>query len=83
MKNLKIYLNTFYRPAFITLSMGLAIFSVALCLLALNLRADILAGESDIVYRYPQMIEKVLFPIYILLPITFIVDINERKKGTD
>ena len=80
MKNLRKYINTIYSPAFLILCIGLAIFSFTLCVLAVSLRAEILAGESDIIYRYPQMLEKVLFPIYILLPITFIVDLNERKK---
>lgn len=83
MKNIKKYFNTFYRPAFLTLSIGLALFSLTLCALAINLRADILAGESDVIYRYPKMMEQILFPLYILLPITFVVDFNERKKKAD
>lgn len=80
MKNIKRYINTMYFPAFVALSIGLALFSIMLCALAINLRADILSGKSDMIYRYPQMIEKIVFPLYILLPVTFVVDMNERKK---
>ena len=80
MKRFKLYINTFYRPAFIALCIGLAIFSLSLCIFATNLRADIIAGESDFIYKYPVILEKILFPIYILIPVTLIVDLNERKK---
>ena len=80
MKNLKIYINTIYKPAFITLCAGLALFAIALGILAVNLHTEILTGESDVIYRYPDMIEKILFPLYILLPTVFIVDLNERKR---
>ena len=81
MKKFRIYINTMYRPSFLILCIGLAIFSLSLCMLAINLRADILAGESDIIYRYPKMIEEILFPSYILLPTTFAIDIKERSKN--
>lgn len=80
MRKFKKYINTFYRPAFLTLSIGLGIFALSLCILATDLHSEILAGESDIIYRYPKMLEEILFPLYILLPVTFIVDLNERKK---
>ncbi len=80
MKKIKRYFNTFYPPAFFTLCVGLAIFSITLCLIAINLRLDILAGESDMIYKYPKMIDKILFPVYILLPITMAADLNERNK---
>ncbi len=80
MKNLILYINTMYPAAFRVLSLGLAIFSLSLILLATSLRGEILAGESDIVYRYPDMIEKILFPLFILIPITILTDLNERKK---
>lgn len=82
MKNFKIYINTIYKPAFITLSLGLSVFSLALCVFAFNLRADMLAGKSDVIYKYPQMLEQILFPIYILLPVIFVIDMNERKKSS-
>ena len=80
MKKMKKYINSIYRPAFITLCIGLTLFSLTLCVLAVNLRMEILAGESDILFKYPKMLEKALFPLYILLPTTFLVDLNERKK---
>ncbi len=80
MRKIRNYVNSIYRPAFLILCTGLAIFSATICILAVNLRVDILKGASDVIYRYPQMIEKTLFPLYILLPITFVVDINERKN---
>lgn len=83
MKKMKIYLNTFYRPAFLVLCLGLTVFSLTLITLSVNLHQEMLAGESDIIYRYPQMIEKILFPLYILLPTIFTVDMNERKKKAD
>jgi hypothetical protein len=52
-----------------------------MCILAFNLRVDIIAGESDVIYIYPKMIEKILFPLYILLPSTLAVDIKERSKN--
>lgn len=80
MRKLKLYINSMYTPAYLALCIGLAIFSLSLCLLAINLRIDILAGESDMIYRYPRMIEEILFPLYILLPTTFAIDIKERSK---
>lgn len=81
MKKLRKYFDTFYPPAFITLCVGLAIFSLTICVLAVNLRLEILAGKSDLIYRYPKMIEEVIFPLYILIPVILVVDLNERKKG--
>lgn len=80
MKNFKRYVNTLYKPSFIMLCIGLGIFSLSMLILASSLRADILMGESDVIYRYPQMLEKILFPLYILLAVTFVVDLNERKS---
>ena len=80
MKKFGAYINTFYRPAFIALCVGLAIFALSLCALATSLHKEILAGESDVIYRYPKMLEEILFPVYILLPVTFVIDLNERKK---
>ena len=80
MRKIRNYINSIYRPAFIMLCIGLSIFSATICILAVSLRADMLSGSSDVIYRYPKMIEKILFPLYILLPITFVVDLNERKN---
>lgn len=80
MKKLKNYVNSMYPPAFLVLCAGLTFFSVTLCLLAVSLRSDMLAGESDVIYRYPKLIEKIVFSLYILLPVTFAVDTKERSK---
>ena len=80
MKKIKFYINTMYVPAYWVLCIGLAIFSFTLCLLAINLRADMLAGESDMIYTYPKMMEEILFPLCILLPTTLAIDIKERSK---
>ena len=81
MKKFKIYINTMSPYAYLLLSVGLTIFSINLCLLAINLRFDMLSGESDIIYRYPQMIKEIILPLYILLPTTFAIDIKERRKN--
>jgi hypothetical protein len=39
-----------------------------------------LAGESDMIYTYPKMMEEILFPLCILLPTTLAIDIKERNK---
>ena len=80
MNKLKNYINSMYPPAFIVLSLGLAVFSLTLCILAVNLRIDFLLGESDIVYRYPKMIEEIIFPLYILFPVVLAVDTKERYR---
>ena len=81
MKKFKLYINTMYRPSYILLCLGLAIFSLLLLTLSLNLHADIMAGKSDIIYRYPKMIEKITFPLYVLLPTSLAIDIHERNKN--
>ena len=80
MKNLKKYINTIYPPAFILLCLGLSIFVLTLTILAVNMRIDMLTNKTDILFRYPDMLEKIIFPLYILMPIVFIVDLNERNK---
>ncbi len=80
MKNFKRYVNTLYKPSFIMLCIGLGIFSLSMIIFASNLHTEILMGESDVIYRYPPMLEKILFPLYILFAVTFIVDLNERKN---
>lgn len=80
MKRLIKYINSIYRPAFIVLCIGLAIFALSICILAVNMRLDMLSGESDILFKYPKLMNKVMFPLYILLFITLIIDLNERTK---
>ena len=82
MKKVKKYLETMYRPSFLMLAAGLAVFSATLIYLSVLLRADLAAGDSDIIYRYPKMLESICLPLYIFLPVTLFVDLNERKKNT-
>ncbi len=77
---MKKYIETMYRPSYIALCIGLFIFSALLIATAVSLRYEMLLGESDLIYRYPKMIEKILFPLYIFVPITMIVDLNERQR---
>ena len=77
---MKKYINTMYRPAFLILCVGLSIFACSLLALAINLRMDMLSNQGGILHRYPQMLEKIIFPLYILLPVTFVIDLNERNK---
>ncbi len=81
MKQIKKYIKTMYRPAYIVLCMGLAFFSLTLLIFALDLHSEIALGESDIIFRYPKMLEQILFPLYIFIPVVFLIDINERKKN--
>ncbi len=83
MKKIFHYINTMYRPSFIVLTIGLTIISIALTLLAVSLRAEMLAGETDVIYRYPKMIEEVVLRAAIFLPPVFLIDLNERKKKAD
>ena len=68
------YINTMYPLAYNVLCSGLALFASSMGIFALSLHRDILAGESDIIYRYPAML--------LLLPLIVIVDLNERKKNS-
>lgn len=81
MKKLAHYINTMYPLSYHALATGLAIFAVSICIFALSLHGEILAGESDVIYRYPKMLEEILFPLFILIPLTLVVDFNERKKS--
>lgn len=80
MKKLKRYVNTMYPPSFYVLCIGLAIFVLLLIAIALNLRGEQLLGEINATLKYPKMIEQAIFPLYILIPVTLCIDLNERKK---
>ena len=67
MKAVKHYIGTMYRPSYIVLCIGSALFAISLLILSLSMHREILAGESDIIYRYPKMLEEVLFPLIIFL----------------
>ena len=77
---MKKYINTMYHPAFLILCVGLSLFACSLLALAINLRMDMLSNQSVIIHRYLDMLEKIIFPLYILLPVTFVIDLNERNK---
>lgn len=83
MRSLIKYINTMYRPSYRLLSFGLFAFSLMLTALAICLRCEMLAGESDVIYRYPDMLNQILYPLYILIPIALCMDLNERKKGRE
>ena len=74
------YINTMYPAAYRTLVLGLTLFAISIIAYALKLHSDILAGDGDIIYRYPKMLASILHPMAVLVPITIAVDINERKK---
>ncbi len=80
MKKFNKYISTMYRPSYIMLRAGLCLFSVGLILLSLDLRDAVALQKADIVGTYGAMLEELIFPMYILLPVTAAVDLNERKK---
>lgn len=77
---MKIYINTMYPLAFRALAIALTLFAGTLIALAVSLHQELMAGETDLIYRYPQMIEIILFPMLIILPTVIVIDLNERKK---
>ena len=81
MKKIKIYINTMYRPSFTVLCIGLTLIALILVGIALSLRAEILSGESDVIYRYPKFIEELIIRIAIFVPTVLLIDLNERKKN--
>ena len=80
MKRLNTYIYTMYKPAFILLVITLSVLSILLVCLAVSLRNELLTGESDVIYRYPKMLEMILLPTAPTFPIIFAIDIKERKK---
>lgn len=80
MKKFYDYINTMYRPSFLALSFGLAVFALGLVLLSLDLHADILAGKVHLQNEYASMLSELTYPLCILLPLTMLVDLNERRK---
>ena len=80
MKKAHHYINTMYPAAYRTLVLGLTLFAISIIAYALKLHSDLLAGDSDIIYRYPKILADILHPMAVLVPITILVDINERKK---
>ena len=80
MKKIFNYINTMYKPSFIVLCLGLSIIAITMIILAVSLRNEILAGESDIIYRYPKMLEEIMLRAAIFFPAVILIDLNERKK---
>ena len=80
MKRLNTYISTMYKPTFLLLVISLTVLSTLLLFIAVSLRQEILAGESDVIYRYPKMLEMILLPTAPTFPIIFAIDIKERKK---
>ena len=80
MKRLCKYIDTMYRPSFIILCIGLAILSLSLIILAVSLRADILAEEYNTIYTYKVIIKELFIRVAIFFPVILLVDFNERKK---
>ena len=80
MKKFNAYISTMYKPAFLLLVICLTVLSILLLFIAVSLRQEILAGESDVIYRYPHMLEIILFPTAPTFPIIIAIDIKERKR---
>ena len=80
MKKLSKYIDTMYRPSFIVMCIGLAILSISLTVLAVSLRADILAEEYNTIYTYKEIIKELFIRACIFFPVIVLIDFNERKK---
>ena len=80
MKKIFNYINTMYKPSFIVLCIGLSIIAVTMIILAVSLQNEILAGESDIIYRYPKMLEEIALRAAVFFPAVILIDLNERRK---
>ena len=62
------------------LSWGLLVFSSSLCALAINLCNDYRGGASDLIYRYPPLLEEITLPLVLLVGASLILDINEKRR---
>lgn len=80
MKGIYRYINTMYRPSFVTLIFGLSMISAGLCALAVTLRQEQLSGTRGISLIYSSMLEELIFPLILLLAVTLAVDAAEREK---
>lgn len=80
MKKISDYINTMYRPSFIVLCIGLTIVAVTMIILAVSMREDMLNGASDIIYRYPKMLEEIALRATVFFPAVLAIDLNERRK---
>ena len=77
------HINKLSKASFKMLSWGLFIFSFSLCSLAVNLCGEYKSGASDLIYRYPQMLEEITLPLIFLVGVSLILDINEKRRQAD
>ena len=80
MKKIFNYINTMYKPSFTMLCVGLSIIALTMIILAVSMRNEMLAGASDIIYRYPKMLEEILLRAAVFFPAVLIIDLNERRN---
>ena len=77
------HINRMSSISFSMLSLGLFIFSCSLCALAVNLCHDYKCEAQDLIYRYPEMLEHITLPFIFLIGAALIIDINEKRKGSE
>lgn len=75
------YIKTMYRPSYLAMCACLALFSVALVALAVNMRADMLSNYADIIGKYSDMLEEIILPVVVLYSLSLVIDLNERRSG--
>ena len=63
------------------ISLGLFVFSSSLCALAVKLCQEAGAGATDLMYRYPPMLEAITYPIIVLIAVALIIDVNEKQRN--
>lgn len=80
MKHIYKYIRTMYRPAFITLTLGLSLFSAGLGMFAVTLRQELLAGARGVSIIYSPILEELILLLIPLLITVFAIDLIERKK---
>lgn len=75
------YIKTMYRPSYLALCACLSVFAVALTLVAVNMRADVLSNYADIVGKYSYMLEEIMLPTVVLYSLSLVIDLDERRRG--
>lgn len=76
------HINRMNRSSFSLLSLGLFIFSLSLCAIAVELCHDYRCGAQGLIYKYPIMLERITLPFVFLLGVSLIMDINEKRNGS-
>ena len=74
------HVNKMNALSFQMLRAGLFVFSSSLCALAVNLSQEARAGATDLIYRYPQMLEAITYPLVVLIAVALAIDVNEKQK---